>query len=119
MSGSSWFALAGVVLSCVALAVSLIAYRLQAKTAKSDQQKELADQIDAIQQQMAKPGQGRRDLLTAQARRPPHAHDAQPGGRGVHELAARTQILAQRVRPGHTASVRAALARILVLSPPG
>jgi hypothetical protein len=36
--------------------VSLIAYRLQAKTAKSDQQKELADQIDAIQQQMAKLG---------------------------------------------------------------
>jgi hypothetical protein len=56
MSGSSWFALAGVVLSCLAFGVSFVAYRLQARTAKSDHEKELADQIDAIQSQMAKLG---------------------------------------------------------------
>jgi hypothetical protein len=56
MSGATWFALGGVALSCLALAVSFVAYRLQAKTIKSDEEKELADQIDAIQAQLAKLG---------------------------------------------------------------
>ncbi len=50
-------------------------------------------------------GEGR-DLLAAQARRPPDAHDAQPRVGGVHQLAPRTQVLAERVRPGHMLIVR-------------
>jgi hypothetical protein len=38
-------------------------------------------------------GQGR-DLLAAQAGRPPDAQDAEPRGRGVDELTTRAQILA-------------------------
>lgn len=60
MTTSDWVALGGLIVSCFAFAVSVIGYRLQQRTAKSDNEKELADQIAAIQDQMATPN------LTAQ-----------------------------------------------------
>jgi len=54
MSSSDWIALASALFACLAFGVSFVAYRLQSKTAKSDNEKELADQIDAINSQMAK-----------------------------------------------------------------
>ena len=53
MSSSDWLALGGVIVSCLAFAVSFVAYRLQARSAQSDNEKELADQINAIQAQLA------------------------------------------------------------------
>lgn len=55
MSSSDWVALGGLLVSCLAFAVSFVAYRLQEKTAKSDNEKELADQIAAIQAHLAEP----------------------------------------------------------------
>jgi hypothetical protein len=52
MSSSDWVAVAGVLISCLAFGVAYLAYRLQEKTAKSDDEKELADQIDAIHARM-------------------------------------------------------------------
>jgi hypothetical protein len=53
MASSDWLALGGVIVSCLAFAVSFVAYRLQARSAQSDNEKELADQINAIQSQLA------------------------------------------------------------------
>jgi hypothetical protein len=53
MASSDWLALGGVIVSCLAFAVSFVAYRLQARSAQSDNEKELADQINAIQDQLA------------------------------------------------------------------
>jgi hypothetical protein len=61
MSSSDWVALGGLLLSCLAFAVSFVAYQLQEKTAKSDNEKELADQIAAVQTHLAEPN------FTAQA----------------------------------------------------
>jgi hypothetical protein len=61
MSSSDWVALGGLLLSCLAFAVSFVAYKLQQKTAKSDNEKELADQIAAVQTHLAEPN------FTAQA----------------------------------------------------
>ena len=52
MSSSDWVAVAGVLISCLAFGVAYLAYRLQARTAQSDSEKELADQIDAIHARM-------------------------------------------------------------------
>jgi hypothetical protein len=56
MSSADWVAAAGVLVSCLAFAVSFYAYQLQQKTAKSDNEKELADQIDAILAHLAQIG---------------------------------------------------------------
>jgi len=61
MSSSDWVALGGLLLSCLAFAVSFVAYKLQQRTAKSDNEKELADQIAAVQTHLAEPN------FTAQA----------------------------------------------------
>jgi hypothetical protein len=53
MSSSDWVALGGLIVSCFAFAVSLVAYRLQQRTARSDSEKELSDQIAAIQSQLS------------------------------------------------------------------
>lgn len=53
MSSSDWVSLAGVIVACFAFAASLVAYQLQKRTARSDNEKELAAQIDAIQTQLA------------------------------------------------------------------
>jgi hypothetical protein len=53
MSSSDWVAVAGVLISCLAFGVAYLAYRLQARTAQSDSEKELADQIDAIHAHIA------------------------------------------------------------------
>ena len=53
MSSSDWVALGSLLVSGLAFAVSYVAYRLQAKTARSDDEKELADQIAAIQSSLA------------------------------------------------------------------
>jgi hypothetical protein len=53
MKSSDWVALGGVIISILAFGVAYLAYRLQARSATSDSQKELADQIDAIHARMA------------------------------------------------------------------
>jgi hypothetical protein len=53
MKSSDWVALVGVLISCLAFGVAYLAYRLQAQTARSDSEQELADQIDAIHAHLA------------------------------------------------------------------
>jgi hypothetical protein len=67
MAGSDWIALVSVVFACLALGVSLYANRLQARAARSDAEKELADQIDAIQKHMAKLSDGGPSVVTMQS----------------------------------------------------
>jgi len=57
MSSSDWVALGSLIVSCFAFVVSYVGYKLQQKTAKSDNEKELADQIAAIQDKLAEPNQ--------------------------------------------------------------
>lgn len=56
MSSADWVAAVGVFVSCFAFAVSYYTYQLQKKTATSDNEKELADQIDAILSHLAEVG---------------------------------------------------------------
>lgn len=56
MASADWVALGGLIVSCFAFAVSFVAFRLQGKTAKSDNEKELADQIVAILSYLAQFG---------------------------------------------------------------
>ena len=56
MASADWVALGGLIVSCFAFAVSFVAFRLQRRTAESDNEKELADQIVAILSYLAQFG---------------------------------------------------------------
>ena len=66
MTNSDWIAMGSVVFSCLALGVALYANRLQSRAARSDAEKELADQIDAIQVQMAQLSDGSQSAMSMQ-----------------------------------------------------